>query len=202
MNKFFILIGPSGSGKDSLRHAVSQKDDTLRFVTTCVTRQPRPGERDGIDYHFLSKEEFHAGIEAGEFLEYDAHYDHFYGTKMVDLQNEFNRGCDAITDLNWPGVVQVLQKLGDQAVPILIMPPSFATLAERLQKRTAEGGRPLSAERLDKIQQDFLHLNNPDYIFTNPDMIGAKMSDFKAVITNDTLETAVNQLHKVIVSYR
>jgi guanylate kinase len=154
----------------------------------------RPGEVEGVDYHFLTQEAFKEGIARGDFLEYDEHYGHFYGTRRQDVESIFAAGEDAITDLNWPGVVQVLAQLPGQVRTILIRPPSLAALEERLHKRTAAGGKPLSPERMARIQDDFGHIDDLAYVFTNPDMLGSKLTDYDRVIINDDLNEAIEQV--------
>lgn len=180
-----------------MRGVAARRPD-IRFLTTCVTREVRPGEVNGVDYHFLTPQAFKAGIARGDFLEYDEHYGHFYGTRRQDVEAIFAAGQAAMTDLNWPGVVQVLARLPGQVQTLLIRPPSLAALEERLHRRTAAGGKPLSPERMARIRDDFTHIDDPAYVFTNPDMLGSRLTDYDAVIVNDDLDEAIEQVLAVV----
>ncbi|MDD9911825.1 MAG: guanylate kinase [Alphaproteobacteria bacterium] len=194
----FTLTGPSGVGKDSIIRGVLEQDTKLNFLTTCVTRDPRPGEVDGQDYFFLTKDSFRQGIEMGIFLEYDEHYENYYGTRRQEVANVFKDNKDAVTDLNWPGVAQASSQMPENLVSILVLPPSLTQLEQRLLRRSSEGGSPVSAERFGKIREDILHMDDPAYVFTNPDMIGSTLRRYNHVITNDNLDQAIQDTLKVM----
>ena len=131
--KLFVLSGASGVGKSTVLRAVMQDRDDLLFSVSATTRAPRPGETDGVDYYFITKETFQEMIEKGEFLEYDGHMDNFYGTPKGQLEEKLSRG-HVILDIEPNGAFAV-QKARPDATLIFIAPPSLQELERRLRSR-------------------------------------------------------------------
>ncbi|MFZ2620873.1 MAG: guanylate kinase [Alphaproteobacteria bacterium] len=197
-----LVVGPSGVGKGAVMHGLVKVLPRLKFLVTCTTREVRPGEVNGTDYHFIPKAEFEDGIKRGEFLEHDHHYDNYYGTRRKDVEGILHTGTDALSDLNWAGVKQILPKMPRQVLTLLVLPPSLQALEDRLNKRQAMGGKPLSQERMDKIRDDMNHLDDPNYVFTNPDMIGSRLRDYDYIVVNEDLDTTITNLASVIEKLR
>jgi guanylate kinase len=147
----FILSAPSGAGKSSLLRAIRSNADFL-FSVSCTTRAPRPGEREGVDYYFISREEFERRIEDGEFLEYAFVHGNYYGTMRENVMRELVAGRDVLLEIDVQGAATVRGHLGeiaDSLADIFLMPPTFEILRQRLIKRGTE-----SPEQLE------LRLNN------------------------------------------
>ena len=132
--KTFIVSGPSGVGKSTVLHALFEGRDDLYFSISATTRQPREGERDGVDYHFIQPDEFRDMIAADAFLEYAEYVGNFYGTPKMYVDDAMARGKDVILDIERQGAVQVCAKR-PETVRIFIAPPSWAELERRLTAR-------------------------------------------------------------------
>jgi guanylate kinase len=129
--RLFVITAPSGAGKTSLIEAVMKADPTLRISVSYTTRPPRPGEKDGADYHFVSDAEFLAMRDRGEFLESAEVHGNRYGTSKQVILDALARGEDLILEIDWQGAQQV-RRLYPEAVGIFILPPSIEELERRL----------------------------------------------------------------------
>ena len=131
--KLFVISGASGVGKGTVLKEVMKRRQDLRFSVSATTRPPRPGEKDGVHYYFITRERFREMIDRGEFLEYDAHSDNYYGTPRAQAEEKLARGT-VLLDIDPKGAMQVRQTAPD-AVLIFIMPPSMEELERRLRGR-------------------------------------------------------------------
>lgn len=141
----FILSAPSGGGKSSLLNAIRPNADFL-FSVSCTTRPPRTGERDGVDYHFISRDEFERRIGAGEFLEYAFVHGNYYGTLRENIMRELVMGRDVLLEIDVQGAATVRGHRGDIAdslADVFLMPPTFELLRQRLLKRGTESPEQL-----------------------------------------------------------
>jgi guanylate kinase len=141
----FVLSAPSGGGKSSLLNAIRPNADFL-FSVSCTTRAPRPGERDGIDYHFISREEFERRIGGGEFLEYAFVHGNYYGTLRENILRELVAGRDVLLEIDVQGAATVRGHRGeiaDSLADVFLMPPTFEILRQRLLKRGTESPEQL-----------------------------------------------------------
>lgn len=141
----FVLSAPSGAGKSSLLNAIRPNADFL-FSVSCTTRAPRAGERDGVDYHFISREEFERRIEAGEFLEYAFVHGNYYGTLRENILRELVAGRDVLLEIDVQGAATVRGHRGeiaDSLADVFLMPPTFEILHQRLLKRGTESPEQL-----------------------------------------------------------
>lgn len=123
----FILSGPSGAGKGTLRERLFRMLDGLSFSVSCTTRAPRPGETDGVDYRFVAEEEFLRRRDAGDFLEWAGVHGHFYGTLTADVKKALDDGRDILLEIDVQGALQVKKKIPG-AVTIFVAPPSMKAL--------------------------------------------------------------------------
>lgn len=195
------VTGPSGTGKDAVINAVLAQDPKIRRFVTATTRAPRPGEVDGVNYIFMTRAQFEAQWEAGEILEFSEHYDNKYGTVRRVVEELFAQGLDIVSDINWRGVAQLQEKMGARVFKVLVLPPSRERLEQRLTKRNPD----MAAEglaRLKLIEDDLLHLHNPNHVFTNPDMAGSRYADYDVVLVNDVLDHTVAELAGLIAAER
>ncbi|MEM6823403.1 MAG: guanylate kinase [Verrucomicrobiota bacterium] len=137
----FVLSAPSGTGKSTLCHSLRQSSD-FSFIVSHTTRTPRPGEEDGVDYCFVSREEFESRIAAGAFLEYANVHGNLYGTPKSDVLQHIAAGNDVMLDIDVEGARQIRaledQEIRSALVDIFIMPPSLEELERRLRKRGTE----------------------------------------------------------------
>ena len=141
----FVLSGPSGAGKGTIRARVFEALDGLSYSVSCTTRAPREGERDGVDYRFITPEDFAARIAAGDFLEWADVHRHRYGTLKSDVEKVLNEGKDMFLEIDVQGALQVKKKM-PEAVTLFVVPPSIEVLEERLRGRRlqTESENPLT----------------------------------------------------------
>lgn len=168
--KCIIFSAPSGAGKTTLVRHLLAKNFRLEFSISACTREKRGNEKDGVDYYFLSVEEFQKKIKADEFIEWEEVYEnHFYGT----LKNEINRiwksGNNVIFDVDVVGGINLKKYFGEQALSIFVMPPSLNALAERLQNRGTDSEERI-AKRLAKAKQELITADQFDHIVLNDDL--------------------------------
>ena len=182
------VTGPSGTGKDAIIKKLVKMEPNLKRFVTSTTRQPRPDEVHGVNYYFLTREDFLAKLEEGAFAEHNANYHgNLYGTLKSEVEHNFDIGNHVISDINIDGVRAFREHYASQHFAIAILPPSRERLEMRLTQRNpelAEEGR----KRLAAMEGDFENMHNPDYVFTNPDMRGSTLRDYDAYFINDDLE--------------
>jgi guanylate kinase len=179
----FILSAPSGAGKTTLRRAVLARLPALSYSVSCTTRPPRAGEVDGRDYVFLSAGEFEEGIRSGRWAEWARVHGNYYGTSAEVLARALAEGRDILLDIDVQGARQILRRF-PQSVTIFILPPSLEILEARLRSRGT-----------DRPEEIALRLRNARAEMDQKD-------NYRHVIVNDDLPTAVQELLAVIGSYR
>lgn len=153
--KLLIVSGPSGSGKSSLCAALLERTPNLHLSISCTTRPPRPGEQDGREYRFLSKQQFIAQRDAGAFLEWAQVHGNFYGTRESDVRALLERGEDVLLEIDWQGAAQVAAKI-PEAVRIFILPPSIEVLRQRLIDRAQDNLQVVNA-RVAAAEAEMAH---------------------------------------------
>lgn len=185
MNKgsLFIITGPSGTGKGTLLRQVMQTLDRLYFSVSATTRAPRPGEEDGVHYHFLSRERFEELVAWDRFLEYARYAENYYGTPLDPVLEQMEQGRDVILEIELQGALQVMARM-PEAVTVFIAPPSFAELESRLRGRGTETEEVIRT-RLELARKEC-----------------AAMDAFRYVVVNDRVEEAADRLRAVILSQR
>ncbi len=200
----FTLTGPSGAGKDTLMHALIEHDSALSFFPTATTRNPRAGEVDGVDYHFLDETSFKAKMDEGDILEWSHHYGNYYGTLKSVVEDGLSAGKDLITDITYSGVEALHNAFEERCTRILILPPSIEELERRFAKRQKNSKEPDDAiqRRLGHIRDDLENLHTEGYMFGNADMRGSNLGDYDIVITNADLETAIKEIQQALVKVR
>ena len=177
-NKLFVISGASGVGKSTVLAKVMQMRGDLSFSVSATTRQPRPGEIDGVNYYFVSKQVFEDMIGANAFLEYDAHMDNFYGTPKAQLAEKLTWG-HVILDIEPNGAFAVRKQRPD-AVLIFIAPPSLQVLQARLQGRGDTSAEQM-ALRAERAAWEMEQSRRYDYI-----------------VVNDQVDTCANEILKII----
>ena len=185
----FVLAAPSGAGKTSIVRALLEREPGMRLSISYTTRPPRPGEADGVDYHFVDEAKFMALKSAGEFLEHAFVHGNWYATSATWLKGEVQAGHDVLLEIDWQGARQVRALIPD-AVLVFILPPSLATLRERLEKRGTD--RPeVIARRLEAAREEMRHCGDFDYVIMNQDF--ARAVDDLSVIVRAARLTASRQ---------
>lgn len=179
----YIISAPSGAGKTSMVKALLQRLPDVKVSVSNTTRAPRPGEQDGVDYHFTDKAEFERLVEAGEFLEYAQVFDNYYGTRRTTVEQELEAGCDVILEIDWQGARQVASA-APGAVKVFILPPSAAALRERLSARGQDSEEIIERRMRDAVSE-MSHYDEYHYL-----------------IFNDDFEVAVGELQAIFVSRR
>ena len=165
-----ILSSPSGAGKSTLTKMLMAWDDTMRFSVSATTRKPRPGEVDGREYFFRSREEFEDMVAAGEMLEHAEVFGNFYGTPKAPVEANMRDGHDTVFDIDWQGGQQIRSSsLGRDVVSIFILPPSIIELDRRLRAR-AQDSDEVIAGRMAKSRDEISHWAEYDYVLVNEDL--------------------------------
>ena len=165
-----ILSSPSGAGKSTLAKRLMAWDPSLKFSVSATTRAPRPGETDGVEYYFKSKEDFVALADAGEMLEHAEVFGNYYGTPKAPVEAAMNEGRDTLFDIDWQGGQQIRRSaLGNDVISIFILPPSIADLENRLRGR-AQDSDEVIAGRMEKSRDEISHWAEYDYVIVNDDV--------------------------------
>lgn len=186
----FIVTAASGTGKTSLVKQLIATTNDLAVSISHSTRQPRPGEVDGQDYHFVSRDTFAAMIKQGEFLEHADVFDNFYGTAQSTVEFMLNNGLDVILEIDWQGALQV-QKLRPDATTIFILPPDRQSLRQRLSNRGQDSADVIE-KRLAGSVKEMSQYVNFDYIVIN-DNFDVALAELKAIIIANRLTLAKQQ---------
>ena len=175
----FVVAAPSGGGKTSLTRALLEREPGIRLSVSYTTRGPRPGETDGIDYHFVTPEAFGALKDAGEFLEHAHVHGNWYATSGTWLRSQVDAGQDVLLEIDWQGAAQV-RKLIPESVHIFILPPSLALLRERLQRRGQDDAQTIE-RRLSAAREEIRHCGEFDYVIINQEFASA-VDDLSAIV--------------------
>jgi guanylate kinase len=198
----FIISAPSGAGKTSLVHALLGINPHIDLSVSYTTRDPRPGEQDGKDYHFVDRETFLAMAKRGEFLESAEVYGNLYGTSQTWIGQENARGRDILLEIDWQGAAQV-RRLFPDCISIFILPPSLQALEQRLKGRGKDNDAVI-ARRIAAASADVAHVAEFDYVIIN-DNLGEALRELDAVVLSAKLVCArqmsrhqalINQLQK------
>jgi guanylate kinase len=177
-----VLSGPSGVGKDAVLNYLKNSSANLEFVTTMTTRHRRPNEKDNVDYHFVTKDEFQKLLENNELLESANVYGNWYGMPKEPIRQALKQGSDIIVKVDVQGAANI-KKIVPQAVFIFLMPPSIEELANRLKQRYTESPATL-AVRLQAADEEIKQIPLFDYVVVNhSDLIESAVAEIKAIIT-------------------
>jgi guanylate kinase len=175
----YVVAAPSGAGKTSLVKALMAREPRLRFSVSYTTRQPRPNEVDGRDYHFVTQSRFEDMIAGNEFLEHARVFDNYYGTGLAAVQTALDEGELLLLEIDWQGARQVRARL-PAARSIFILPPTRRALEDRLKGRSTDSAEVI-ARRLQDAAHDITHWTEFDY-----------------VVINDQFDQALADLHEIV----
>ena len=179
----FLVSAPSGAGKSSLVHDLITKDPKVHLSISYTTREVRPGEQNGVDYHFISQEDFEERKKNHEFLEWAFVHGNYYGTSRLWIEQELAAGYDVMLEIDWQGARQVRSQF-EGTVGIFILPPSIDALEARLHKRGTDSEATIT-RRLMGAGAEIAHA-----------------PEFEFVIINDSFDVALSQLISVVTASR
>jgi guanylate kinase len=180
-----VMSSPSGAGKTTLSRKLLAADPLITMSVSVTTRPPRPGEVDGRDYHFISKQEFATRRDAGALLEWAEVFGNFYGTPKKPVEDALDRGRDVLFDIDWQGTQQLAQSMQNDLVRVFILPPSARELQDRLVKR-AQDSASVVAKRMAEASREISHWPEYDYVIVNDDIEDAHRQ-ITAILTAERL---------------
>ena len=179
----FIISAPSGAGKTTIAKAVLQKFKDMCYSISYTTRKPRAEERDGVDYHFVSKQDFKNGIKKARWAEWAEVYGNYYGTSAEFIQKKLSSGCDILLDIDVKGTLQILKHHPD-SVTVFILPPSINALRKRLEMRGTDS-QAVIEKRLINAKKEM-----------------AQKKIYRHIIVNDELSAAIDEICAIFNKYR
>lgn len=179
----YIFSAPSGAGKTSLVKALLEATDDIQVSVSHTTRAIRPGEEDGVHYHFTDTTIFEAMVERGEFIEHARVFDNYYGTSQSALQSQLDAGIDVILEIDWQGAQQVRHLIKD-VVSVFILPPSRNELEVRLKERGQDSDEIITRRMKDAISE-MSHYAEFDYL-----------------VINDDFDMALVELQSIVIAHR
>src|SRR3954470_17026559 len=178
-----VISSPSGAGKTTLAHRLAEQE-RLEVSVSYTTRSPRPGETDGVDYKFVTEDEFSSMIERNEFAEWAIVHGSRYGTAIHTVNRALEDGKDYLFDVDYQGGAQIRRQWPDESVLVFILPPSMAELERRLRRRATDSPEAID-RRLAMATRELEHFGEYDYL-----------------VVNDNLETALKELSSIYVAAR
>lgn len=181
--QLYVISAPSGAGKTSLVSRLLEIDPLIAVSVSTTTRTARPGETDGVNYHFIDRVSFEQQVTDGAFLEHAKVFDNYYGTSRTSVMQQLEAGLDVILEIDWQGAQQIRQKFS-ALTSIFIAPPSLTELERRLTGRGTDAPEVI-AKRMSEAESELSHFNEFDYL-----------------IINDDFDTALTQLHSVFIAQR
>lgn len=184
-----ILSSPSGAGKSTLARKLMGWDDTLSFSVSATTRQPRPGEEDGVHYHFVTEGQFKKMVAEGEMLEHAHVFGNFYGSPLAPVKEAIDAGRDVLFDVDWQGAEQIKHSaLRDHVLSVFVLPPSIAELRRRLVSRGQDAPEVIQ-KRMQKSWDEISHWHGYDYVLVNDDL-EATFERLKTIVAAERLRQA------------
>ncbi len=180
--RLFIVSAPSGAGKSTLCQALLDRFYDILYSVSSTTRKPREGERDGVDYHFISSAEFQRGIRDGKWAEWAEVHGNYYGTSAEYIDDNLSSGNDILLDIDVQGAIQIMERYTESET-IFIMPPSLEELKNRLLKRGTDSPRAIE-RRLKNAEREM-----------------AARGCYKHVVVNDRLENALDELVEIFTRH-
>ena len=182
----FVVSAPSGAGKTTLCKAITDSLGNLRHSISYTTRRPRPGEKDGRDYFFVTEEKFRGMVQAGDFAEWAEVHSNLYGTSRQALDHIVSKGIDVILDIDTQGAKQI-RKTFEKAMFLFILPPSLAVLEERLRNRRSDDGEEIK-KRMQRAHEEIREYAMYDYIIINRDFDRA-LDELRSIIVAERCRT-------------
>lgn len=184
----FIVSAPSGAGKTSLLKALVETEERVCVSISHTTRPKRPGEVDGVDYHFVDTDVFSEMVGKGAFLEHAEVFGNYYATSEAGIREQLGHGQDVILEIDWQGARQVRQRI-PETVSVFVLPPTPQTLRQRLSSRGQDSSDVIE-RRLAEAREEMSHYAEYDYIVVN-DLFEQALGELRAIITARRLSQAV-----------
>ncbi|MBU0656857.1 MAG: guanylate kinase [Gammaproteobacteria bacterium] len=191
--QLYIVSAPSGAGKSSLLNALRGRVQDVVVSVSTTTRQPRPGEQDGVHYHFTNAETFRQQVADGNFLEYAQVFDNYYGTSRLSVNALLESGKDVILEIDWQGAQQVRER-AENVISIFILPPSVEALQTRLRGRGQDSEETIQ-RRMRDAQSEMSHYPEYDYIIINDEFEFA-LEELACIFRSERLKLARQKQHQ------
>lgn len=184
-----ILSSPSGAGKSTLARRLRAWDPDIRFSVSATTRDARPGESDGTDYHFVDETAFKSMVHEGEMLEHAHVFGNFYGSPAGPVRDAIEDGADVLFDIDWQGAQQIQKSaLSSHVLSIFLLPPSIRELRSRLEGRGQDGPEVI-ARRMQRSWDEISHWDGYNYVLVNDDL-NATEERLKTIVTAERLRAS------------
>ena len=177
-----VISSPSGAGKTTLSRKLMENHQEISLSVSATTREPRPGEEDGVHYHFVDKSRFEDMIVSRDFLEWAKVFDHFYGTPRAEVESRLRAGKDVIFDVDWQGADAIHDQMPNDVVSVFVLPPSIEALKTRLEQRPGSTPEKV-ALRMAGAQNEIRHWRRYDYVIVNEDVEQAYQELERILIT-------------------
>jgi guanylate kinase len=181
-----VLSSPSGAGKSTISRMLLAADPEVEMSISATTRPKRPGERDDVDYHFVSDAEFDRMVAEGDFVEWAPVFGFRYGTPKVPVKDALRDGRDILFDIDWQGTQQLQAAMGEDLVRIFILPPSMAELERRLHTRGTDSEQVI-ADRMARAAGEISHWPEYDYVLVNRDTAEC-LAEVMAIVSAERLK--------------
>ena len=182
----FVLSSPSGAGKTTISRMMLDADSDIALSISATTRPPRPGEVDGVHYHFVDTERFKKMAADGEFLEWAHVFGHRYSTPRAPVEELLAAGKDVLFDIDWQGAQQLYQEAGPDVVRVFVLPPTMEELERRLRSRGTDSDEVIAA-RMERAANEISHWDGYDYVLINDDVDGC-FDEVRAILRAERLK--------------
>lgn len=181
-----VLSSPSGAGKTTISRMLMQSDTEITMSVSATTRPMRPGEADGVDYHFVDDAKFQQMVDEEELAEWAYVFDHRYGSPKEPIKEALKAGRDILFDIDWQGTQQLKYAFGNDLVPIFILPPSMEELERRLRARKTDSDEVIEG-RMRRAASEIGHWDTYEYVLINED-VDQCLSDVRAIVAAERLK--------------
>jgi len=181
-----VLSSPSGAGKSTLSRMLMESDPGISMSVSATTRPRRPGEEEGVHYHFVDDSEFDRMLSDGEFVEWAPVFGYRYGTPKAPVKEALRDGRDILFDIDWQGTQQLHAAMGEDLVRMFLLPPSMDELERRLQARGTDSDGVIS-DRMDRAEAEISHWAEYDYVLVNQDA-GACLAEIRTIVEAERLK--------------
>lgn len=182
----FVLSSPSGAGKTTISRMMLEADKDIALSISATTRPPRPGEIDGVHYHFVDVDTFKKMAADGEFLEWAHVFGHRYGTPRAPVDELLEAGKDVLFDIDWQGAQQLYQEAGPDVVRVFVLPPTMEELERRLRSRNTDSDEVIAA-RMERAANEISHWDGYDYVLINDHVEGC-FDEVRAILRAERLK--------------
>lgn len=189
-----VVSAPSGGGKTSLVNALLKSDESLSVSVSHTTRPSRPGEQDGVNYHFTDTKTFQTLVADGEFLEHAEVFGNHYGTSKASVTSKLAAGQDVILEIDWQGAQQIQSSYGGELLSIFILPPSQEALRQRLRGRGQDAESVIDA-RMAKAISEMSHFSDYEYLVIN-DEFDYALADMRSILRSRRLRRDYQESHQ------